>query len=247
MSYILDALRRSQAERERGRTPGLHTPAGAPPGLAVPRPRRMGGWAVAALALAVALALGGWRFWPMAQPRAVVPAPAPAAQAGPAPAPNPVPMAPLPVQSAGVPAPLTEPAAARAEPPQRALPPAPQPQPKTRVAREAEHPRQVRAGSTAAPVPAAAQQRPPAPQEEAAAAAPVFAQSDLPPAVQAQLPKLQLAGVTYSSNPKFRMVIVNGQVLHEGDQAAPGLRLERIEQGRTVWSFRGYRYALAAQ
>lgn len=240
MSYILDALRRSQAERERGRTPGLHTPAGAPPGLAVPRPRRTGAWAVAALALAVVLALGGWRFWPMAQPRAVVLAPAPAAQAGLAPAPHSVPTAPPPVQSASAPAPLAEPAAARAEPPQRVLPPAPQPQPKTRVAREAEHPRQVRASPATAPVPAAA------PQEEAAAA-PVFAQSDLPPAVQAQLPKLQLAGITYSSNPKFRMVIVNGQVLHEGDQAAPGLQLERIEQGRTVWSFRGYRYALAAQ
>ena len=42
----------------------------------------------------------------------------------------------------------------------------------------------------------------------------------------------------------YRMVIVNGQVLHEGDQAAPGLVLERIEPGRTVWAFRGYRYAL---
>ena len=81
----------------------------------------------------------------------------------------------------------------------------------------------------------------PAPQ---ATQAPVFAQADLPPAVREQLPTLQLAGVTYSTNPLYRMVIVNGQVLHEGDQAAPGLVLERIEPGRTVWAFRGYRYAL---
>ena len=62
-----------------------------------------------------------------------------------------------------------------------------------------------------------------------------------------QLPTLQLAGVTYSSNPVYRMVIVNGQVLHEGEQAAPGLLLERIEPGRTVWSFRGYRYAVVSE
>ena len=29
--------------------------------------------------------------------------------------------------------------------------------------------------------------------------------------------------------------------------AAPGLVLERIEPGRTVWAFKGYRYAVAAQ
>jgi len=75
----------------------------------------------------------------------------------------------------------------------------------------------------------------------------VFAQADLPPAVRSQLPTLQLAGITYSSNPQHRMAIVNGQVLHEGDQAAPGLVLERIEQARTVWAFKGYRYALPAQ
>ena len=74
--------------------------------------------------------------------------------------------------------------------------------------------------------------------------APVFAQADLPPAVREQLPTLQLAGVTYSTNPLDRMVIVNGQVLHEGDQAAPGLGLERIEPNRTGWGFRGYPYWL---
>ncbi|BCN37247.1 hypothetical protein ALDI51_05660 [Alicycliphilus denitrificans] len=93
-----------------------------------------------------------------------------------------------------------------------------------------------------APTPRSA---PPKPTE--APAAPVFAQADLPPAVREQLPTLQLAGLTYSSNPLYRMVIVNRQVLHEGDQAAPGLVLERIEPGRTIWSFRGYRYALPVQ
>ena len=75
----------------------------------------------------------------------------------------------------------------------------------------------------------------------------VFAQADLPEAVRAQLPSLKISGVTYSSNPVYRMAIVNGQVLHEGDPAGPGLLLEKIEPGRTIWSFKGYRYGLASQ
>jgi len=87
-------------------------------------------------------------------------------------------------------------------------------------------------------------------ESPAAAAAPtgtVFAQADLPDAVRTQLPSLKISGVTYSGNPVYRMAIVNGQVLHEGDVAAPGLLLEKIEPGRTIWSFKGYRYGLASQ
>jgi general secretion pathway protein B len=75
----------------------------------------------------------------------------------------------------------------------------------------------------------------------------VFAQNELPPSVREQLPALTVTGATYSSNPAHRMAIVNGQVLQEGDQAAPGLKLERIEQSRTVWLFQGYRYAVRLQ
>lgn len=107
----------------------------------------------------------------------------------------------------------------------------------------------ARAERRAAEKPAAAPGNEPAktPPPASETAAPVFAQADLPPAVREQLPTLQLAGVTYSSNPQYRMAIVNDQVLHEGDQAAPGLVLERIEPGRTVWAFRGYRYALPSR
>lgn len=75
----------------------------------------------------------------------------------------------------------------------------------------------------------------------------MFAQADLPEAIRSQLPVLKISGATYSNNPAHRMAIVNGQVLLEGDQAGPGLVLERVEQSRTVWSFRGYRYAVGSQ
>jgi general secretion pathway protein B len=40
------------------------------------------------------------------------------------------------------------------------------------------------------------------------------------------------------------MVIINGQVFHEGDKIAPGLELERIRLRSAVLSFKGYRYEL---
>lgn len=95
----------------------------------------------------------------------------------------------------------------------------------------------------ARPTPAPA----PAPARPATTAGTVFAPGDLPASVREQLPTLQIAGVTYSSNPVYRMAIVNGQVLHEGDAAAPGLTLERVEPGRTVWAFQGYRYAVPSR
>ena len=105
------------------------------------------------------------------------------------------------------------------------------------------------APKTAPPVAAAPapQANPAAPDNAKVATAPstpVYAVGELPAAVREQLPALQLAGITYSSNSKYRMVIVNGQVLHEGESAGPGLVLERIESARTIWAFRGYRFAL---
>ncbi|MBS0609836.1 MAG: general secretion pathway protein GspB [Proteobacteria bacterium] len=240
MSYILDALRRAQAERGRGSVPGLHTPATPMAGLPVTEAHPARGLPKVLLLLALVAGLAGAGGWLWHRP--VVPAPVVAAPPSP-PAPAP------PVAAAA------SPVAAPAAP----TPPAPQPPVEPAAAQldraEARAQPATRAGQRAADAgapPAAkappARGAPPAPAKPAeAASAPVFAQADLPPAVREQLPTLQLAGVTYSSNPRYRMVIVNGQVLHEGDQAAPGLVLERIEPGRTVWAFRGYRYALPAQ
>lgn len=249
MSYILDALRRAQAERGRGSVPGLHTPASpvAVPTVQRAAPARGLSWMVLAALAGVGAAAGAW--WlvraPSATVAAVVPAPAPAIPAPAAPA-SAVPAqgaAPLPET-----APATTPAPTPARAPASASAPASKPTPERSARAEAPAPRPERS----APAPAAPARAPapraappaPAPQESTGT---VFALADLPASVREQLPTLQLAGVTYSSNPVYRMVIVNGQVLHEGDTAAPGLVLERIEPARTVWAFRGYRYALPTQ
>ena len=121
MSYVLNALRRADAERGRGTVPDLHAPPlpsahGEAP--AARRSRSPWPWLVAVLAGAVLI--GGW--WLL---RADVPAPAPT---------------PAPVAAAAAPRPAPEPAPAliRIEaPPPAAAPPARSPKP-TRATADAE-------------------------------------------------------------------------------------------------------------
>ena len=68
--------------------------------------------------------------------------------------------------------------------------------------------------------------------------------AELPDTVRQQLPALAISGGTYSENPLYRMVIVNGQVLHEGDTAAPGVVLEKIRQKEVVLRTQGQRYRM---
>lgn len=243
MSYILDALRRAQAERGRGGVPGLHTPAVAA-SSAAEVPQSSGGnrlvWLIAAGAAAIALVLAWLQFSPKASAPAPTPPPAVVASAVVQPEPAPV------LVPAPAPAPIPTPAPVA--PPEPApvvidvTPPPPPPPPAPPVVPQAKP-----AVVAPAPKPAPAVANPAAPDNAKVATAPstpVYAVGELPAAVREQLPALQLAGITYSSNSKYRMVIVNGQVLHEGESAGPGLVLERIESARTIWAFRGYRFAL---
>ena len=68
--------------------------------------------------------------------------------------------------------------------------------------------------------------------------------AELPESVRRQLPALAVSGATYSSNPRYRMVIVNGQVLSEGDPAGADVVLERIEPRAAVLRFRGQRFSV---
>lgn len=221
MSTILEALRRAEQERKRGTVPTVHSPATvlapAASGAADARAARAP-WVIAS-ALAMMMGAAALLWWG-------------AGGRSQAPLPPSVPAAP-----AAKPAP---PAAVSAEPVHEA-PPAKAPA--------------APAGS--APPPAGqAQQEPAAPakakvKDKATGPGPgpgsVFAPADLPASVRAELPGLHVAGITWSASARLRMAIVNGQVLHEGDAAAPGMVLQAIEPARTVWLFRGYRVALASQ
>ena len=66
----------------------------------------------------------------------------------------------------------------------------------------------------------------------------------LPDGLRASIPQLALSGSVYSSNPRQRMLIVNGQVINEGGLAAPEVTLERIGPTSAVLSFRGTQFSV---
>ena len=69
--------------------------------------------------------------------------------------------------------------------------------------------------------------------------------ADLPADQRAQLPRLAVSGASYSQNPAHRMLIVNGTVVQEGQEIAPGLTLERIGPNEAVLNHRGLRFSIA--
>ena len=52
--------------------------------------------------------------------------------------------------------------------------------------------------------------------------------AELNPAQRAELPPMAIGGAIYSDQPSSRFVVINGQVVREGEAAAPGVVLERI-------------------
>ena len=159
MSYILDALRRADAERERGRVPGLHTQVPPsrttePPAARGARPSRGPLW----IGLGVlAAAIAGIAWWlmrdgasaPPPGPVTQAPSSAPAFQPEPPPAPPPrMGVAPAPAPAAPVqpilapqpPPPAPSAAPVRAPPPPPAPPPRPPPAPPPPPRRRCAHP-----------------------------------------------------------------------------------------------------------
>ena len=219
MSYILDALRRADAERERGEVPGLHTQQfGVLPGDdEAPRKPKLLITAIVVLALALAGVLA-WNFFGSDAPPKTIgvvqapmpPIPPPPRQAAVAP------LQPLPASPAiALPAPVATPASAARE----------------AIARRALAKPPVRRDDADATPPVAASDR-------------IYTQAELPEAIRRNLPKIAFGGASYSGDKASRMVILNGQVFHEGDTIAPGLVLKQVQQKGAVLAYKGYRYEI---
>ena len=71
----------------------------------------------------------------------------------------------------------------------------------------------------------------------------IYAVAELPPDVRQQLPRISINGASYSEQPAYRMLIVNGQVFHEKDEITGGLVLESIGPKSAVLRFNGYRFS----
>jgi general secretion pathway protein B len=235
MSYILDALQRADAERER--VPGLKSQLVPPAGRDMARTSALRPWhAVAGLALAL-LVLGAW--WWAGGDEAPMAASAPLAAQ-----PEPV-IVPAPAPAAPVTSPAPTIAAERPTPPQAVQPilAPPRPAPVPPAAPPA-------AGSDKQAPLAAKATTPPAAQPAADATPPTPASSAVPSFgeltadARAQLPPVNVSGTTYSQNPALRMLIANGKVVQEGQEIAPGLRLETIGPRNAVLNHRGLRYSI---
>lgn len=214
MSYILEALRKADAQRERDPSRGIHAQPLAPAASdAKGGPARTALWTGVAVGTA-ALAYAAWQFARPAEAPVAAAAPVPAPVSAPpavvaAPAPAPVPAL-APATTVMPPPPLV---VVQAPPPIVVPPPAPAPMP--------------------APVTAPAVAAPAAPAATEVRASP-------PP----DAPKLAITGGVYSSNRAQRMLIVNGQVFNEGSELAPGVVLEQIRPNTAVLNFRGQRYSV---
>ncbi len=241
MSYILDALRKADQQRQQGAAPTLSS-VQLPAEEAGPRvlPWLLG---LAATVFIAGILIGWLQPWKAEPPPGPLPAveafvakaPATAPQplprhqpvppAPPLPAPAPVAavaMAPAPVQTPPAVARPAMPAVVAATPPVVAV-------------------RTPAAAATPEPVVAAAAKSAPVPEQK------VMAKAELPPAIQQELPAMSVSLHAYSAKPGNRLVSINNQLLNEGDSLTPGLVLQEITRQDMIFSYKGYRFRQSVQ
>ena len=208
MSYILEALKKAEAQRGRGDVPGLDAQHMPPEPLSAPAAGGGHGLLIGIImvlgAAVIGLLLWSGKDTPEATAQALPPAPtAPAPVAPPAPMVQPVAPPPL------VPPPDTS-----------DLPRHFQQPPEPRNAAEAH------AGKGVAPTTSST------------------ADTPLPESMRTEFPKLSFGGAMHSDNAASRMLIVNGQLFHEGDTVAPGVVLQRIELKSATFRFKGHSHTV---
>ena len=217
MSLILEALRKSEAERRRGHMPDLH--AELPPVPARAATATPWRWRVA-LAAAALLALAAWWTTPALRSRENVAATQPSATvvaAAPA----------LPRVSRLQPMPPSQRPSVQAKPSAASTADAGDTSPAARIAAKAapsgEEDHRARADATAAP---AETPRPtaqsttatPLPPPAAGADVAPMQLSDLAPQARKALPPLRLSMHLWNDDPSRRFVILDGERLAEGDR-----------------------------
>jgi len=234
MSFILDALKKSETDRQRQGGPALFEVKVAAPRSALPP------WAIAiGVLFAANLAVVGWLLLRhgAAPPEAAAPAAAGASaapRAEPAPAPTAMLAAPA-AASLAPPAPApasTAPTAAPAVVAGERGPPA-------AVAEPAANPDDY-APAQESPPPGTAHV-----QRGTAAGVPLYQQLAATPGNQ--VPQLRLDLLAYAEKAEDRWVLVNMHKLHEGDAVPEGARVERITPDGAVLSWHGQQFLLTRE
>ncbi len=70
----------------------------------------------------------------------------------------------------------------------------------------------------------------------------IYNLKELPQSIQQSLPAFTISVYLYSQDPASRMVRINGQTMREGQTLSEGLRLEEITSDAVVFSFQNYRF-----
>ena len=222
MSYILDALTRSEQERNRGSVPDLHTAQAPFPRREAPSGPRAR-YLVASVLLAGVGAAAGWlHSYDAARGNSVT------AQTEPVALQRPQVLAA--VATPSIPAPSDEPAEAEPVPP-RSIAPAEDPRPRAREAPPARVAPKLR------------KEKPPQKTPDAQATHPRddgVPPSEPPAALQKELPALEISGFA-NSRDTGRMALINGRVVVEGDEFA-GLIVEQIAPGSVTLRYKGHRF-----
>ncbi|RYE74659.1 MAG: hypothetical protein EOO80_16800 [Oxalobacteraceae bacterium] len=224
MSYILEALKKAQAERAHGAVPGVD--AQPVPTVAARAPLPMPAWMIVLLVLLVTGVVlywqGPWGGPGRDSPSVVTRAPA----AIDAPAANTpaVPEATAPADTAPKPA--------------SASPPAPSPAAEPAPAKPLRKLGERMPGELAASAPSPAPTPAPAPER-------IALLQELPPQIQREIPTLAINGYIYASNPADRSVLINNRLRREGDTLGEGFVLEKLLPREMVLNYRGYRYRIS--
>ena len=217
MSYILDALKKSDQQRQLGATPTLQA---AQLTVAAPKRPLFIYYGLLAIALLVAgIAIGWLRPWQAEQPP---PAPMllgtePVAA-----------ISPIPISQQAASAPLTAP-------------------PELSGAIKPNKPALVNSGTTVAVAPIPDKSMPETMPKSASIAGVAQEQKaipydELPATIQREIPAMTVQLHSYSSKPGEGLVYINSSRLREGDSLMPGLRLEQITPDGEIFSYKGYRF-----
>ena len=248
MSYILDALRKSDQQRQRGTSPTLL--AVQTTAVARKQPAFLAYGMLAAVLVGAGIVIGWLRPWQSEQ----------------APPGRPEPVAVKPLESTPLESTPREPAPAPAE-----MAPQPKPEPKlqnaTRPAQAVPAPSEM--ASKPKPkreLPARAKPETDSPSHEADAAAPsrtaapaperpvdtaaadaageqsVISMAELPLSVRQALPAMTISVHAYSEIPAARMVGIDNRILREGEYLVPGLKLEQITPDGMIFGYKEYRF-----
>ncbi|HWR57311.1 MAG TPA: general secretion pathway protein GspB [Thermodesulfovibrionales bacterium] len=251
MSYILDALKKSEKQRQRGAVPDVLTVQD----VAASKPKTRLLWPYL-LAAVVLLNAGLFVWWSASsqskKPNKVEQA---AIQKQDERANTPVPNIALSEKKTITKSnpPASNPAGTVTE---ETIPTNPEVKPEVQTGGQAEKPLLIESGvqkSNSSPTPSQAPAAQPAPEAkptEAVIPPPenrIYSLFELPSIIRQGLPQFSISTHVHSGDPTSRLIRINGQTLREGQELSAGLRLEEITSDGVIFAYQNYRFRVGVR